>query len=71
MTTPVAVDRKAQRLRTFILLDAATTAVSVVFVVVMRLAAVDNDWLWVVAIIVAVGVPAMRDFFATNQMSAA
>ena len=55
MTTPVAVDRKAQRLRTFILLDAATTAVSVVFVVVMRLAAVDNDWLWVVAIIVALG----------------
>ncbi|MEM7284805.1 MAG: histidine kinase [Actinomycetota bacterium] len=59
MTTPVAVDRKAQRLRTFILLDAATTAVSVVFVIVIRLVAVDNDWLWVVAIIVAVGGVAM------------
>lgn len=55
MTTPVAVDRKAQRLRTFILLDAATTAVSVVFVIVMRLVAVENDWLWVVAVIVALG----------------
>lgn len=55
MSTPVAVDRKALRLRTFILLDVATTAASVVFVVVIRLAVVDNDWLWVVAAIVALG----------------
>ncbi len=59
MTTPVAVQRQATRLRRFILFDAATTLASCVFVVVVALVAVDHPWLVVVAVLVAIGGLAM------------